>query len=115
MSARGLSPRFWKFRMRGYTTDRDTLGAIRRHASALFDPTATGRARFDAINSLVLVAPKEAETREDIDLWFRQLRAHMRRDRCGDLFDRFVTRRVRDLVTQNLLKRAAPKAAEESQ
>lgn len=99
-----LSPRFWKFRLRGFKTDGESLATLRRHAETVFS-TRTGKERWTLQSTLGRVAPKDASTRAAVEDWLVELRAIMRADHCADLFDRAVQGGVRDGVIAEVLKR----------
>jgi hypothetical protein len=99
-----LAARFWKFRLRGFTTDGETTTAMRVAAQATFR-TGSGKERWTLQNVLGRTAPKDAAARADVEQWLGELRRVMREDRCGDLFDRAVRGGVRNGVIAEVLKR----------
>jgi hypothetical protein len=99
-----LAARFWKFRLRGFTSDGEATSALRFAAEATFR-TATGKERWTLQNVLGRTAPKDASARADVEQWLGELRRVMREDRCGDLFDRAVRGGVREGVIAEVLKR----------
>jgi len=99
-----IAARFWKFRLRGFSTDGETVAALRHNARAAFQ-TSTGKQRWTLQNVLGRTAPKDAATGAAVEDWLVELRRVMREDRCGDLFDRAVRGGVREGVIAEVLKR----------
>jgi hypothetical protein len=99
-----VSPRFWKFRLRGFRSDGEATKAIRQHAQSVFS-TATGRDRWRLQNALGRCAPKDATTPAAVEAWLKDLRAVMHQDHCADLFDRALRGGVRQGVISEVLKR----------
>ncbi len=99
-----VSPRFWKFRLRGFGSDGEALKAIRQHASQVFS-TSSGRDRWRLQNALGRCAPKDADTPAKVEAWLKDLRAVMHQDHCADLFDRALRGGVRQGVISEVLKR----------
>lgn len=99
-----LSPRFWKFRLRGFDTDGEALASIRLNAERTFS-TRSGKERWLLQSSLGRVAPKDASTQDMVESWLGDLRAIMYEDRCADLYDRALSRGVRKGVIHEVLKR----------
>jgi hypothetical protein len=109
-----IAARFWKFRLRGFQSDRETLAALRHNARATFS-TSTGKERWMLQNVLGRTAPKDAATRAQVEAWLVELRRVMHEDRCADLYDRALKGGVREGVIAEVLKRtnkglAAPAA-----
>lgn len=99
-----LSPRFWKFRLRGFRTDGESLAAIRHNAQTTFS-TRSGKQRWQLQNALGRTAPKDATTKDAVETWLGALRNIMFKDHCADLFDRAIQRGVRKGVIASVLKR----------
>jgi len=99
-----VSARFWKFRLRGFSSDGETVAAMRHNARTTFS-TSTGKERWTLQNVLGRTAPKDAATRAAVDGWLVDLRRVMHEDRCADLFDRAVRGGVREGVIAEVLKR----------
>lgn len=99
-----LSARFWKFRLRGFRTDGESLAAIRHNAQMTFS-TRTGKQRWQLQNALGRTAPKDAATEDAVATWLGALRNIMFKDHCADLFDRAIQRGVRKGVIASVLKR----------
>jgi hypothetical protein len=104
------SPRFWKFRMRGFGSDGESRAAIRDHATQVF-VTRTGRDRWRLQNALARTAPKDATTRAAVEQWLKALRTAMHEDHCADVFDRAITGGVREGVIREVLKRTTKGAS----
>jgi hypothetical protein len=77
-----IALRFWKFRMRGFDADPETLVTLRHQANQVLWATP----RWKVVNNLVRVAPKDAKTAADVQAFFRQLGQVMHQDGCGRLF-----------------------------
>jgi hypothetical protein len=105
-----VSSRFWKFRLRGFTTDGESLKAIRQHAQAVFS-TSTGKDRWRLQNALGRTAPKDASSPVAVEAWLKDLRRVMHEDHCADLFDRALRGGVRQGVVSEVLKRTQKGAA----
>ena len=99
-----VSARFWKFRLRGFSTDGESLQAIRHHAQVVFS-TSTGRDRWRLQNTLGRTAPKDATSPAAVEAWLKDLRRVMHEDHCADLFDRALRGGVRQGVVSEVLKR----------
>jgi tRNA nucleotidyltransferase/poly(A) polymerase len=99
-----LAARFWKFRLRGFSSDGETQSAMRSNARAAFS-TSTGKERWTLQNVLGRTAPKDAASRAQVEDWLVALRSVMNEDRCADLFDRAVRGGVREGVISEVLKR----------
>lgn len=99
-----LSARFWKFRLRGFRTDGESLAAIRHNAQTTFS-TRTPKQRWLLQNALGRTAPKDAATTDAVEAWLGSLRNIMYTDHCADLFDRAIQRGVRKGVIASVLKR----------
>lgn len=99
-----VSSRFWKFRLRGFTTDGESLKAIRQHAQVVFS-TSTGKDRWRLQNALGRTAPKDASSPVAVEAWLKDLRRVMHEDHCADLFDRAIRGGVRQGVVSEVLKR----------
>jgi len=94
-----LSLRYFKFRMRGYTTDQDNLRKIRSHAKVtLWGPT------WKVVSNLARIAPKDARSTEEIDAFFQQLGEVMKADGCERLFTKRVLK-LKPEVTKRIQKR----------
>ncbi|HEY1097342.1 MAG TPA: hypothetical protein VGF99_00380 [Myxococcota bacterium] len=99
-----MSARFWKFRLRGFGTDGESLKVVRQHASKVFS-TSTGKERWRLQNALGRTAPKDASTPATVEAWLKDLRRVMHEDHCADLFDRSLRGGVRQGVASEVLKR----------
>ncbi|MEE2904059.1 MAG: hypothetical protein VYC39_17160 [Myxococcota bacterium] len=94
-----LSLRYFKFRMRGYTTDQDNLRKIRSHAKeTLWGPT------WKVVSNLARIAPKDARSTDEIDAFFQQLGEVMKADGCERLFTKRVLK-LKPEVTKRIQKR----------
>jgi hypothetical protein len=81
-----IALRFWKFRLRGYTGDRQTTRILSSQAKrALW-----GMPRWKVVLNVVRICPKDARTREDVMAFLEKLGKVMEEDRCGDLFRRRI-------------------------
>lgn len=101
---KSASPRFWKFRLRGYDTDRATLRLVRQHAEKLFRPT-DGKARWELCSSLGRVAPKDCKDENDVHQFLMNLKYQMQQDGCGDLYRDIIHGGTRQMVIRETLKR----------
>jgi hypothetical protein len=99
-----IAARFWKFRLRGFSTDGETVAALRHNARATFS-TSTGKERWTLQNVLGRTAPKDAATTAAVEDWLVALRRVMHEDRCADLYDRALRGGVRQGVIAEVLKR----------
>lgn len=80
-----VSLRFFKFRMRGFTSDADNTAMIKRHAEHFF-PMGAGR----LANMVLRIAPKDVRTGADLSLFLKQLRGAMQKDGCEGLFNKYI-------------------------
>jgi hypothetical protein len=99
-----ISARFWKFRLRGFSSDGETVAALRHNARAAFK-TSSGKERWTLQNVLGRTAPKDAADRAAVERWLVDLRRVMHEDRCADLYDRALRGGVREGVIAAVLKR----------
>ncbi|MBN2361104.1 MAG: hypothetical protein JXR83_16735 [Deltaproteobacteria bacterium] len=99
-----LSARFYKFRLRGWETDGETLAIIRRHCQMAFLPK-NGKQCYALTSVLGRVAPKDANTRAAVEAWLKQLEQVMEFDGVGDLFRKSIRGRTREWVIEQVLKR----------
>jgi hypothetical protein len=99
-----IAARFWKFRLRGFSSDGETIAALRHNARAAFS-TSTGKERWTLQSVLGRTAPKDAATRPQVEAWLVELRRVMHEDRSADLFDRALRGGVREGVIAEVLKR----------
>jgi tRNA nucleotidyltransferase/poly(A) polymerase len=79
-----IALRFWKFRIRGYTADRETTGLIRENASEV----AWALPRWRMTNNLARMCPKTAQSKKDIVEFFGKLEQVMREDGCHRLYEK---------------------------
>jgi hypothetical protein len=94
-----LSLRYFKFRMRGYTTDSKNLGKLRKHANA-----ALWGQRWKVVSNLARIAPKDAQSDEQIDAFFDQLGEVMKADGCETVFRKRVLK-LKEEVRKRIQKR----------
>jgi hypothetical protein len=99
-----LSPRFFKFRLRGWDTDGETLAIIRKHCEQTFLPK-DGKQCYTLTSVLGRTAPKGANTRAAVEEWLRQLEQIMDADGVGHLFRKSIRGRTREFVIGQVLKR----------
>jgi len=94
-----LSLRFWKFRMRGYTTDETNMKIVRSHANrVIWGP------RWQTINNLARIAPKDAREPEGVKAFIENLGKVMAEDGMTKLFTKRVAPMTND-VTKRIQKR----------
>jgi hypothetical protein len=110
-----ISPRFWKFRARGFTSDQETLARIRAHAAQLFDITPAthgtnaGRARYELASALARTGPKDAQVPKHVHAWIDELVALMKRDGCGQQARVIQDGSMARFLVREVLKRTAKK------
>jgi hypothetical protein len=80
-----VSLRFFKFRMRGFTSDAANTAAIKRHAEHFF-PLGAGR----LANMVLRIAPKDVKDAAGLKVFLKDLRATMAKDGCEGLFARYI-------------------------
>lgn len=99
-----LSARFYKFRLRGWDTDGETLAIIRKHCQKVFLPK-DGKQCYQLTAVLGRTAPKGANTRAAVEDWLKQLEKMMDADGVGHLFRKSIRGRTREFVIEQVLKR----------
>jgi tRNA nucleotidyltransferase/poly(A) polymerase len=104
-----IALRFWKFRMRGYTADDETVAAIRRNANAINWKAP----RWRVANNLARMVPKTARTHAEVATYFEALGQAMKADGCKRLFERRMQpleQRVADKVVKRIQRAAEAEA-----
>lgn len=80
-----VSLRFFKFRMRGFTSDATNTAAMKRHAEHFF---AKGEGRL--ANMVLRIAPKDVKDASGLRVFLKELRATMAKDGCEGLFVKYI-------------------------
>jgi tRNA nucleotidyltransferase/poly(A) polymerase len=81
-----IALRFWKFRLRGFTSDPETRRTLRRQANVAL----WGMPRWKVVLNVARIMPKDARTREDVLAHLEKLGEVMREDGAGRLYERRI-------------------------